>query len=58
MNSYFLTNSHFFLYFFLLPDCKLLISLYLPNLKLRYTNYAHVSLGDLHSLPLTSPIPC
>lgn len=55
MDSYFLINLHFFLYFFLLPGCKLVTSLYLTHLKLRFTNYAHVSLGDLHSLPLVFP---
>lgn len=50
--------TFFPLHFFLLLDCKLVTSFYLTHLKLRFTNYAHVSLGDLHSLPLMFHISC
>lgn len=53
MFSYVLINSHFFLYFlllFLLHHCKLALSLHLPHLKLSFTKYPHISLGDLPSV--------
>lgn len=45
-------------YLFLWHHCKLALSLHLPHLKLRFTKYPYVSLGDRPSLPLMFPAYC